>query len=60
MSKGNTNSIHNDNIYDQDDLNDSEFMEIGEIEQSDKIRKFKYDNVYMHWILWVITPKTNF
>ena len=60
MSKGNTNSIHNDNIYDQDDLNDSEFMKIGEIKQSDTIRKFKYDNVYMHWILWVITPKTNF
>ena len=44
MSKDNANSIQNDTSENQDDLNDSEMLEIGGFIHGGKIRRLKYDN----------------
>ena len=47
MSRDNTNSMQNDTSDNQDDWNDSKFLEIGGFKHSDKIGKLKYDKMYV-------------
>ena len=45
--KDNIYSIQNDTVDNEDDLNYSDIMEMGEIKQINTIRRFKYYKLYV-------------
>ena len=45
--KDNIYSIQNDTVDNEDDLNYSDIMEMGEIKQINTIRRFKYNKLYV-------------
>ena len=46
MSKDNQNSMRDDNVDNQDNINDSEMMELGEI-KTKTFQQLKNDNIYI-------------